>query len=260
MEVIADGQKITTYVNGVKVVNDTLPQGKPFSNVRSGRIGFFGWEGMTAFRYIRIKPLKAGEDWRNSTITANDSREGFTPIFDGKTFNGWQGNQDAYRAENNILTNFTTPGNLETIKEYRNFIMRFEFRLARDTSNGVYIRKSDGNRGFEIQVADDSNFNVDRPIIDFHGSICHVIPARRGSLNAAGQWNTMEITANGSMIRVVVNDQIVLDTDIRNIDSNLGAPWAITALANLHNKSGRIEFSGLRGQTDFRNIRVKELP
>jgi len=61
MEVIVDGQKITTIVNGMKVVDGMIPQGKPFSNVGKGRIGFLGWGGTTAFRNIRIKPIKAGE-------------------------------------------------------------------------------------------------------------------------------------------------------------------------------------------------------
>jgi hypothetical protein len=254
LEVIADGQKITTYVNGQKVVDDTLPQGRPFSDVRSGRIGFMGFGGTTAIRYIRIKPLKAGEDWRTSRIAANDSGEGFQRIFDGRTLNGWRGNQNSFRAENNVLVNFDR-GRLETIKEYQNFVMRFEFRLARETNNGVNTRKSSGNIGFEIQVADDSNFRNDHGSADFHGSIWGVVPARRGSLNAVGQWNTMEITANGSMIRVVVNDQIVVDTDIRNIVST--GSWFDQGL---HNMSGHLEFTGTRGQTEFRNIRVKELP
>jgi len=256
MEVIADGQKITTYINGMKVVDDTIPQDKPFSNVRSGRIGFMGFGGTTTIRYVRIKPLKTGEDWRTSRITANDSREGFVPIFDGRTLNGWRGDQDKFRAENNILTNVTTPGNLETIKEYQNFIMRFEFRLTRGADNGVNIRNISGNRAFEIQIADDSGFRADHTPIAFHGSIVHVgfiAPTRRGSLNAVGQWHTMEITANGSMIRVVVNDQIAVDTDIRNIRDP-------RPLAGLHRESGHIGLTGHSGQAEFRNIRIKELP
>ena len=266
MEVIAHGQKITTFVNGMKVVDDTLPQDKPFPSIRSGHIGLMGFGGTTAFRYIRIKPLKAGEDGKTSRITANDSREGFQPIFDGRTLNGWRGDQDKFRVENNMLIGFDPPGRLETINEYRNFTLRFEFRLSRNADNSVHIRKSGGNNGIEFKVADDSNFSMERPILDFHGSICHIVPARRGSMNAVGQWNTMEITANGSMFRVVTNDQIIVDTTIRNIviPDHFQQGMA-AAVAGLHNKSGHIEFFGVRygqrgGQTDFRNIRIKELP
>jgi hypothetical protein len=248
MEVIADGQRITTYVNGMKVADDVLPLGRPFSNVRSGHIGFIGNGGTTAIRNIRIKPLSAGENWRISPIAANDSREGFQRIFDGRTLNGWRGDLDRHRAENNILTNFSTPGKLETIHEYRNFVMRLDFRLTPGANNGVNIRKSGGNIAFEIQIADDTDT---RSVWAVPGCIHGVVPARRGSSNAVGQWNTMEITANGSMIRVVVNDQIVLDTDIRNLN---------VSHSGFHNKSGHLEFTGARGQTEFRNIRVKELP
>ena len=253
MEVIADGQKITTYVNGMKVVDGTLPQDRPFSNVRSGRVGIFAWDGTNAFRYVRIKPLKTGEDGRTSRITANDSREGFTPIFDGRTLNGWRGNQDKYRVENNMLIQFDR-GNLQTINEYRNFVLRFDFRLTRGADNGVNIRKGGDNSGFEIQVSP-PGFSIDHAGWSSHGSIYPFVPARLGSSNPVEQWNAMEITANDSMIRVVVNDQIVVDTDIRNIGST-GSRFD----QGLHNKSGHIEFAGASGQTEFRNIRVKALP
>jgi|GEM_PF-1619449 len=257
MEIIVDGSRITTYIEGMKVVDDTLPQDKPFSSVRSGRIGFTGNGGTTAIRYIRIKPLKAGEDGRTSRIAANDSREGFTPIFDGRTLNGWQGDRDKFRAENNMLIQFNAPGRLETVKEYRNFVMRLEFRLSRHADNGVNIRKSNSDNGLEIQVADDDFFEDNAFAWGFHGSIFPFVPARRGSLNAVGQWNTMEITADRSMIRVVVNDQIVVNTDVLNIH---GMHNDLRLNAVLHNKSGHIMFGGNRGQVDFRNIRIKELP
>jgi len=258
LEVIADGQKITTYVNGMKVVDDTLPQGRPFSNVRSGRIGLMGVGGTTAFRHIRIKPLKAGEDWRTSRITANDSGEGFQRIFDGRTLNGWRGEQNKFRAENNVLTIFDVPGKLETVKEYRNFALRFEYRLSRGSVSAVSVRKNSDSPGFPIFIKDDSGFRDDRGGFHFNGSVDLGHPARRGGLNAVGQWNTAEIIANGSMIRVVVNDKIVLDTDFGNmvvLNANV-TPWSPTTLAS----SGSIEFIGKVGQIDFRNIRVKELP
>ena len=245
MEVIADGQKITTYINGVKVVDGTLPRGKPFSNVRSGCIGLLGLDGTTTFKNIRIKPLKPGEDGRTSKITANDSKEGFVPIFDGKTLNGWRGDQNKFRVENNMLINFDTPGTLETIKEYRNFVMRFEFRLSRETENGVYIWKSAGDNGREIKIFADSNYKGGHNPWEIHGAT-HGVTARHGSLNPIGQWNTQEIIANGSQIQVVVNDQIVVDTDISHVPPR--------------DVSGHIMFNGKRGQVEFRNIRIKELP
>jgi len=256
LEVIADGQKITTFVNGMKVVDDTLPQGRPFSSVRSGHIGLLGNGGME-FRYIRIKPLKAGEDWRTSRIAANDSGEGFQRIFDGRTLNGWQGEQDKFRAENNILVNLER-GRLETIKEYQNFVMRFEFRFDPQADCRINIRKSGRDTAFRIQVFDDSRFAdgqlPNHPAI-LHGSITLAVPARRGSLNPR-QWNTMEITVNELMVRVVVNDQIVVDTDIRNV-----VPDTYNFVGLHNNKSGNIEIHPIgHGRTEFRNIRIKELP
>jgi hypothetical protein len=66
------------------------------------------------------------------------------------------------------------------------------------------------------------------------------------------------------MIRVVTNDQIIVDTDIRNIEPPIrgSVPDSIfTLLAGLQNKSGPIEIHPLGDRRpDFRNIRIKELP
>ena len=170
-------------------------------------------------------------------------------------FNGWRGDQDKFRIENNILTQFDAPGRLETIKEYRNYVMRFEFRLTREGFNGIGFRQSGGNAA-KIMIRDDSTLEDDKLPFHFHGSLDLVMPARRGSLNPVGQWNTMEITVNELMVRVVVNDQIVVDTDICNIVPD-GYDYA-----GLHsNKSGNIEIHPIgNGRTEFRNIRIKELP
>ena len=66
----------------------------------------------------------------------------------------------------------------------------------------------------------------------------------------------MEITVNELMVRVVVNDQVVVDTDIRNI-----VPDGYDYAGLLNNKSGNIEIQPIgNGRTEFRNIRIKELP
>jgi hypothetical protein len=172
--------------------------------------------------------------------------------------NGWRGDQNKYRVENNMLICFEK-GDIETIKEYQNFVMRFEFRITRGTDNGVHVRNIGGKKAFKLQIADDSYFGVDKFPTSFSGSIMQaslVAPARRGSLKPLGQWNAMEITADGSQIRVVLNDQIVLETDIRNTVISNRFPED----AGLHNKSGHLTLTGWSGQTEFRNIRVKELP
>src|SRR5687767_4373843 len=95
---------------------------------------------------------------------ARAAEAGFTPLFDGKTLNGWKlmgKHGRGYVVENGVLI---CPkdggGNLYTEKEYSDFVFRFEFKLEDGSNNGVGIRAPlEGDAayvGMEIQVLDDN--------------------------------------------------------------------------------------------------------
>ena len=73
--------------------------------------------------------------------------EEFVSLFDGKTFDGWQGNQDAFRIEDGAIAGGSlterVPRNefLCTAKEYGDFELRLKFKLLGAGANaGVQIR------------------------------------------------------------------------------------------------------------------------
>ena len=66
---------------------------------------------------------------------------GFTPLFDGKTLDGWQGGKDGYLVKDeSIVSQPKGSGNLATIKEYGDFDLKFEFKLTPGANNGIGIR------------------------------------------------------------------------------------------------------------------------
>ena len=89
----------------------------------------------------------------------------------------------------------------------------------RGGNNGVGIRCERGKdaayHGMEIQILDDSapQYAKLKPY-QYHGSIYGVVAAKRGHLKPAGEWNTEEITANGSHITVKLNGTVIVDADI----------------------------------------------
>src|SRR5437660_7622186 len=88
--------------------------------------------------------------------------EGFVPLFDGKTLDGWQGGKDGYIVQDSsIVSQPKGSGNLATIKEYGDFDLKFEFKLTPGANNGIGIRvptEEPGQRldpaykGMEIQI------------------------------------------------------------------------------------------------------------
>jgi hypothetical protein len=190
---------------------------------------------------------------------------GFASLFDGKALKGWTlvgGHGPGYIVKNGVLV---CPkeggGNLFTEKEYSNFAFRFEFRTEPAGNNGVGIRAPlEGDAayvGMEIQILDDApEYEGKLRPAQYHGSVYDVIPAKRGYLKKAGEWNQEEILAQGRRIKVTLNGTVILDADLDSVKD----PEVLKKHPGLARKSGHIGFLGHGSLVEFRNIRLKELP
>lgn len=200
------------------------------------------------------------------TAELQNDEKGFVQLFDGKTLNGWKlvrGRGPGYVVKDGVLVcPLEGGGNLYTEKEYANFVFRFEFKTEPGGNNGVGIRAPlEGDaayQGMEIQILDDGHEKYKGKIKSeqHHGSVYDVIPARTGYLKPAGEWNTEEIMANGSHIRVTLNGVIILDADLNLVKEES----VLKKHPGLKNKTGHIGFLGHGSLVEFRNIRIKALP
>jgi hypothetical protein len=192
---------------------------------------------------------------------------GFTSLFDGQTLNGWTlvGKRGAgYGVSNGVIYCASGGGgNLFTEKEYADFILRFEFKLEDGSNNGIGIRAplslETSYVGMEIQIleegaAERGKWGKLRPA-QYHGSVYDVVAAKKGALNPPGQWNEEEITAQGRHIKVVVNGQTVVDTDLNDVTD----PATLMKHPGLLRDRGHIGFLGHNDYLEFRNLRIKEL-
>jgi hypothetical protein len=199
---------------------------------------------------------------------SSSSDEGFTPLFDGKTLDGWQGGKDGYIIQDGaIVSQPKGSGNLSTIKEYSDFALKFEFKLTPGANNGIGIRVPDevpGERldpafkGMEIQVLDDANDRY-KNIKEWqhHGSVYGVVPAKTGFLKPAGEWNSEEIIAKGKRIKVILNGEPIVDADVAEASKN--GTLDGKEHPGLARDKGHICFCGHGAEVWFRNLRIKEL-
>jgi hypothetical protein len=206
--------------------------------------------------------------------------EGFTPLFNGKDLTGWVYGRRAggaenrtgrgYQVENGVL--FTTKedgGNLFTEKQYADFVLRFDFKLTENANNGIGIRAPlEGDAaytGIEIQVLDDSGSEYTnlRPA-QYHGSIYHMFPAKRGHQKPVGEWNSEEITVKGRQITVKLNGVTITDGNLDDVKDedllsrhrDLSRPEGSRGIANTR---GHVGLLGHGTRVEFRNIRIREL-
>lgn len=189
----------------------------------------------------------------------------FVPLFDGKTLSGWSlvGKKgDGFSVKDGVIQCARGGGgNLLSDKEYADFILRLEFKLEPGSNNGVGLRVPlEGDPtylGMEIQILDDNapQYADLRPA-QYCGSIYDVVPARRGALNKAGEWNEEEITCVGRHVKVRLNRQWIVDANLNDVTD----PKILANHPGLLRQTGRVGFLGHNDYVEFRNIRIKELP
>ncbi|MBM3985458.1 MAG: DUF1080 domain-containing protein, partial [Planctomycetes bacterium] len=301
--------RLEAWINGVPVMDHVVPQefgpdGRPVF-APSGLIGLQvhggGSEGAghkVQFRDITIRELPLhGEDFARDRALAPPEREArasrraaggwrdlLAPPADGSDpLSAWEDVHDDgpphapadYFVRDGVLhiPSSDPPGYLRTKADFRDFDLTLQFRQARMSNSGLFLRgRRDapgadgavvpgGNPAFsgcEIQVIDDWNWEAGTQSTlkdwQFTGSLYGAVPpARKGLLAPIGEWNTLEVTARGSRMACALNGQALWDVDTHALA--VDPPFAQRAAAG---------FLGLQryaapGVTDAAALEVREL-
>ncbi|HZT81842.1 MAG TPA: DUF1080 domain-containing protein, partial [Gemmataceae bacterium] len=141
------------------------------------------------------------------------------------------------------------------------FVLRLEYRLKPGGNSGVYLRAPEkgwiSRQGMEIQLLDDrhpSYANID--FYQYTGSIYHVVAPTQRAGKPAGQWNAMEVRADGRQVVVVLNGKKIVDADL---DRCARDPAVAKEHPGLARTTGRIGLQSHTDRVEFRNLRVREL-
>jgi hypothetical protein len=199
-------------------------------------------------------------------VDDREKADGFVSLFNGKDLSGWK----TYEAVPNnwgvedgliVCQGKSGGGWLGTDRDYAGFVLRLEYRLKPGGNSGVYIRAPEKGHisrvGMEIQILDDNHPSYAR--LDFYqytGSIYHVVAPTRRAGKPAGEWNSMEVRAEGRRVVVVVNGKQVVDADL---DWCLRDPEVAKEHTGLARATGRIGLQSHTDRVEFRNLRIKEL-
>jgi hypothetical protein len=210
---------------------------------------------------MKIREIAASDA---SASTAADGEDGFVPLFDGKTLDGWQGAVDGHHVvDGELRSKPGVGGNLLTVGEYGDFELRFEFRLTPGANNGLGIRApATGDaafEGMEIQILDDGHPKyANLKDWQVHGSIYGVVAAEQGCLKPAGEWNEETVSVRGSHVTVRVNGKTIVDADTAPFRDGGPTPDG-KAHPGLSRTKGHIGFLGHGDEVHFRRIRLRDL-
>ena len=156
---------------------------------------------------------------------------------------------------------------LWTKESYGNFILDLEFKVAKESNSGVFLRSGDIKnvlKALEIQVHD----STDGSKYGMVGAIYDAMPPSKSMAKPVGEWNHFTITCKDSLVTVVFNGTEVIRADLNNwpvAKTNPdGTPNKFPVALKDYARQGPIGLQGLHGKAQapvwYRNLKIKTLP
>lgn len=277
-EITARGRHIKVVVNGITILDANLnTESDPVTIAKHpglfrerGHIGLLGHNDYVEFRQIRVKELPRAKN-------ANAGYEGFTPLFNGHDLTGWKGlvadpKQRAtmkpailageqakadklmranWQIEDGVLvyrgTNFD---NLCTTKDYANFELVADWKIAPGSDSGFYLRGTP-----QVQIWDpftqptkagnevgsgglfNNQTNAARPL--------------RVADKPVGEWNRIRVVLVGNKVHVFLNDELVVNNAV--LENYWQRDLSLFPI-------GPIELQAHQTPVWFKNLYMRELP
>jgi len=254
------GARTTVYLNDKLVVDFARLENywdRKSPLPKTGKIILQTHGGEIRWRNIYVREIPATE--ANEILRKHDAK-GFTPIFNGKDFDGWDGPIDQYEVvDSAIVCKPKKGGNIYTKEQFGDFVARLEYKLPPGGNNGLAIRypgtgQPSSDAMCEVQILDDNapkHAKLDPR--QYNGSVYGMIAAHRGYDRPIGAWNFMEVTVKGPKITVELNGTRIVDGDVSQVTEFMGNhphPGKDRA-------SGHFGFAGHQDPVAFRNIRIR---
>lgn len=191
------------------------------------------------------------------------AEDGFKPLFDGKTLEGWKnpykhGEAKVVDGEIHLIAN--NKFFLVTEKTYANFVFEGDVHLPEGKANSGFMFRAHAEPGkvygYQSEVDGDPKRKWSGGLYDEGRRAWFISPIkgnkeseeafrkRAGDTFKRNEWNTYRITCKGNKITIEVNGVVTTDVeDDKDASGVIG-----------------IQHHGEKGQTyKFRNLRIKEL-
>ena len=208
---------------------------------------------------------------RGDAQTAVEPPDGFAALFDGQSLAGWHGGTTAdprtvtpdeqaerdaavaahWRVENGELVSDGEEPHLVTQQEFGDFELSLDWKLAPRGDSGVYLRSCP-----QVQIWDPLNEAERHNGADKgSGALWNNERHERFPLVLAdrpvGEWNRMQIRIVGEIVKVVLNDKLVVDNVV--LENFYERERPVFARGPIHLQTHGSEMR-------FDNVSVREIP
>lgn len=178
-------------------------------------------------------------------LSAEEKAAGFVSMFNGTDLTGWRFDEgdsppqvlpENWKVENGtfVVTGGGKP-NITTVKSYKDFEMRFEWRATKPKYNsGFFVRSGKRAGANQINLAAGAEGK-------FIGGKLQGDKAVPELQKPAGEWNEWRVKAEGSNLTFWCNGKLA---------------WEATSFQTLE---GHIGFQAEGARIEFRNLRIREI-
>jgi hypothetical protein len=132
------------------------------------------------------------------------------------------------------------PAYLVTRESYQDFVIRAEVWVSDDANSGIFFRCAEP-KNINDKTCYEANFFDQRPDPSYGTGAIVNIAKVNPMPKAGGRWNTMEVTAKGPQLTVVLNGQKTVDVQDRQLSK------------------GPVALQWGRGTVKFRKVEIKAL-
>ena len=207
------------------------------------------------------------------------AQKGFKPLFDGKTTTGWHtynkttvGSawqvQDGALHLNPAKKGQDGGGDLVTDKEYSNFHLKLDWKVAPKSNSGIIFFVHEDPKfhatystGPEMQVLDNDGHPDGKITKHRSGDLYDLIKSYSEPVKPVGEWNTAEIISKNGKLTLILNGVKTVNTTLW--DENWKALIAGSKFAKWEGfgtyKIGKIALQDHGDEVWFKNILIKEL-
>jgi hypothetical protein len=220
------------------------------------------------FRVLALVVVVLGG--RANAQSADQPPEGFTPLFDGATLEGWQGGTthdpaaitadlqakwdaavpDHWRIDNGELVSDGSEPHLVTKREFGDFELWVDWKLSPRGDSGIYLRGCP-----QVQLWDPANESeqangADKGSGGLWNNEKHARFPTEVADKPPGEWNRMFIRMVGQYVTVILNDKLVVDRV--PLENYFDRSTLVPARGTIH-----LQTHG--SETRFRRVLVREI-
>ena len=157
-------------------------------------------------------------------------------------------------------------GDIITKESYKNFDLRFEWKVSQAGNSGVFYHVGLGDgaaskSGIEYQVLDNDGHKDGKSELTSAGSIYALYPPKAYPKKAVGEWNQGRIVCKDSKIMHYLNGVLVAEADTSSDDwkQRLAGSKFSTWKRFASQTEGHIAFQDHGDEVWFQNIKIKKL-